>query len=129
MKQSKRHSALEASLNTFSGFVISYLAGFFIFPLLGWNLDYKQNFYAVSFYTVISIVRSYVWRRVFNWYHHKELNYERNLETVKIVTAEAIRLFKNTNRELEEKENADKIRKVDNERDGSNSTGNSIRLR
>lgn len=74
MKQLKKHSALEASLNTASGFIISYSAGFLIFPLLGWNLDYKQNFMAVGLYTIISVVRSYIWRRIFNYYHHKGQN-------------------------------------------------------
>lgn len=69
--QLRRHSAFEACLNTASGFLLSYAAGFLVFPLLGWQVTAKQNLAAVSFYTVISVFRSYFWRRVFNWWHYR----------------------------------------------------------
>jgi hypothetical protein len=72
VKQTRKHSLFEASLNTASGFVISIIAGEVIFPLLGWPVSHTQNLEAVSLFTVISIVRSYFWRRAFNWWHHKE---------------------------------------------------------
>jgi len=71
-RQLKRHSAAEAVMNTASGFAISYAAGFFIFPTLGWQVTPEQNLAAVSFYTAISVVRSYLWRRAFNWWHHRQ---------------------------------------------------------
>jgi hypothetical protein len=71
MRQSRRHSLIEASLNTASGFVLSALAGMLIFPLLGWKVSTAQNLEAVSLFTGISVIRSYVWRRVFNWIHHR----------------------------------------------------------
>ena len=67
--QKRKHSILEASLNTGSGFILSYVAGFFIFPLFGFPVTPAQNISIVSLYTVISIFRSYFWRRTFNWWH------------------------------------------------------------
>jgi len=70
--QPRHHSAAEAALNTASGFAISYLAGLFIFPAAGMPVTPSQNFVVVSAYTVISLVRSYVWRRAFNhWGRHR----------------------------------------------------------
>ena len=66
--QSKRHSFAEALANTASGFVISYIAGLYIFPAFGMAITPSQNFEVVGAYTVLSIVRSYIWRRLFN--HH-----------------------------------------------------------
>jgi uncharacterized paraquat-inducible protein A len=72
--QTKRGSLFEASLNTASGFVISYAAGLFIFPAFGLPISPSQNLGVVSAYTILSVVRSYVWRRLFNHYlHHKPL--------------------------------------------------------
>jgi hypothetical protein len=65
MSQSRAHSLIEASLNTASGFCLSFLAGLFIFPLLGWAVSARQNLTAVALFTAISVVRSYVWRRIF----------------------------------------------------------------
>lgn len=67
--QLKRHSALEAFLNTASGFVLSYCIGLWLFPWFGFPVTHGENFAIVSVYTVVSVVRSYVWRRVFNKFH------------------------------------------------------------
>jgi len=64
--QSKTHSLIEACLNTASGFIISYIVGLYLFPLMGWKITPTENFLVVSIYTVISVIRSYVWRRAFN---------------------------------------------------------------
>jgi hypothetical protein len=68
--QPRHISLFEAALNTASGFIISLLVGELVFPLLGWPLSHSQNLEAVSIFTVVSIARSYVWRRVFNWWQH-----------------------------------------------------------
>lgn len=69
--QKRRHSLLEACLNTATGFCISYLLGLFVFPLFGFKVTLSQNFWIVLIYTVVSIVRSYIWRRTFNWWQHR----------------------------------------------------------
>lgn len=70
--QSRRHSLLEASLNTLSGFIISLAAAELIFPALGMSTSHSQNFLAVAAFTGISVVRSYAWRRGFNWWQHRQ---------------------------------------------------------
>jgi len=72
MPQSRRHSLLEAWANTLSGFIISIIAGELIFPAMGLPVSHGQNLQIVLFFTIISIIRTYCWRRAFNWWHvHK----------------------------------------------------------
>jgi len=64
--QSKQRSLIESSLNTASGLIISMLTWrFVIVPLFDIVHSFKQNLSITIIFTVISIVRSYVWRRVF----------------------------------------------------------------
>lgn len=58
-------------MNTASGFIISLLVGHFVFPAFGFHVTPAQNFWIVCIFTVTSILRSYAWRRAFNWYHHR----------------------------------------------------------
>ena len=62
-------SLLEASLNTASGFVLSMAVVAYVFPLLGVQMSLSQNLSATGVMTIVSIVRSYVWRRIFNRLH------------------------------------------------------------
>lgn len=64
--QLRRHSLLEACINTSSGFVVSLAAGYLIYPLVGIPISHSQNLILVIFFTFISIARSYLWRRLFN---------------------------------------------------------------
>ena len=67
MEQSKLASLIEAVLNTASGFIVSLLFwSWVVVPL--WDLDVtmNENLVITACFTVISIVRGYVWRRVFN---------------------------------------------------------------
>ena len=67
--QSARHSAIEALLNTASGFAVSMLVGPIVFPWFGFRPSVGENAAIVAIYTGVSIVRSYFWRRLFNWLH------------------------------------------------------------
>jgi len=73
MSQPRRHSLLEQSLNTASGFVISYFMSMFLWHRLGVPISNAQNTIVVAVLTVVSVLRGYVWRRVFNWIQWKEL--------------------------------------------------------
>ncbi len=66
MSQSKTHSWLEACANTATGFLISYAASVIGYHAMGVQVSAAQNGAVVGFLTVVSIVRSYVWRRIFN---------------------------------------------------------------
>lgn len=67
--QKRKHSLLEALLNTATGFVISIVTGIFVFPLFGFNPSLGENAAITTIYTVVSIARSYAWRRAFVWLH------------------------------------------------------------
>ena len=64
--QLKRHSLLESATNIVVGYTINMLANFVIFPLWGWHITLKQNIEIGVIYTVISLLRSYCLRRIFN---------------------------------------------------------------
>lgn len=64
--QSKLMSFLEALANTAVGIVIAYLAQLWFFEAAGIEVTDNQNLALVLFMTVVSIVRSYALRRLFN---------------------------------------------------------------
>lgn len=69
MKQSRGMSLLESAINIVVGFGIG-LAGQMIFlPLLGVTIDLHQNLVFALIMTVVSIVRSYSLRRLFEALH------------------------------------------------------------
>jgi hypothetical protein len=65
VNQSRAHSLIEASINTATGFALSMIAVQFVFPLIGVNMDVGQNVAATGIMTVVSLARSYFWRRLF----------------------------------------------------------------
>lgn len=70
--QKKRHTIAEAALGTFIGFLVSLIVGFLIYP----HLDMRTHagiVIATSVFTVLSVVRSYYVRRLFNYLHVKEI--------------------------------------------------------
>lgn len=69
--QSKKHSLLEAILNTFSGFLVTMLAQEIIYPIYGLQTSFSTNFQIAFLFTFLSITRSYLWRRLFNHLHMK----------------------------------------------------------
>ncbi len=69
MKQSRAMSMLESILNIAIGFGISLAAQAFFLPLLGVQISLQQNLLFALIMTVISIVRSYLLRRLFEALH------------------------------------------------------------
>lgn len=65
-RQSRRMSAAETITSTAAGFGLSLAAGAFIFPAFGWDVTLVQNLGVTAAYTVLSLMRGYVVRRVFN---------------------------------------------------------------
>jgi hypothetical protein len=66
MSQTKLGSWVEACANIIVGFAINWSANMLILPLFGFNVTGAQAFGIGVFFTVISLVRSYVLRRWFN---------------------------------------------------------------
>jgi hypothetical protein len=67
MAQSKRMSLVEAVANNAIAFVISVFANFAILPLFGMHPNLWQSVGMVSAFTVISIIRGYYVRRLFEY--------------------------------------------------------------
>lgn len=75
MQQSKLESFIESFFNIGSGFIIAMLSwSYVITPLFGIKTDSHENFLIVMIFTVISIVRSFLWRRFFNAGLHKRIH-------------------------------------------------------
>ena len=66
MSQSKKGSVIESVANIAIGFGIAMMAQMIIFPLYDVHITHSQNFTMTCIFTVISFVRSYILRRVFN---------------------------------------------------------------
>lgn len=69
--QSRLASLLEAKANTFIGLGINYAAGFVIYPLFGHSFEWDQLVGITAAFTILSIGRGYVVRRVFNHYGNR----------------------------------------------------------
>ena len=75
MSQPKLHSMIEQILNTGSGFILSLLAWtYIVIPLYHIQSNPVQNIQITLIFTVISIIRGYLWRRLFNWYQGARWN-------------------------------------------------------
>lgn len=64
--QTRKHSALEAVLNVLIGYGIAIAAQLVIFPLFGGHFTFGENLKIGALFTVVSLVRSYLLRRLFN---------------------------------------------------------------
>lgn len=72
MSQSRRHSLLEQLLNVGSGFLISLAVWtWIIVPVWHLPVHPAENLQITAVFTVMSIARGYVWRRLFNHLNHR----------------------------------------------------------
>lgn len=69
MGQSRLMSLLESSADIATGFIVSVLAAHLIFPIFGVNTTIQDNLGIVALFTLTSLGRRYVTRRLFNWLH------------------------------------------------------------
>jgi len=66
MSQTRLGSALETAANIVIGFSINWCANMLILPLFGFKIHAVAAFNMGLIFTVISIVRGYALRRMFN---------------------------------------------------------------
>lgn len=64
--QSRRMSVIEVATNIAIGLVVSFISQIVIFKLYDINISVTQNVEITIWFTVISIIRSYLVRRWFN---------------------------------------------------------------
>ena len=66
MSQSRKMSFVESCANVAIGYGVALLSQLAIFPLFGIKVSLAENLLIGLFFTIISIARSYVVRRLFN---------------------------------------------------------------
>jgi len=67
MNQSKTMSITENLCSVASGYLIAILLWrFIVTPYLGIPVSYEVNVKITLLFTVVSMIRGYVWRRIFN---------------------------------------------------------------
>ena len=71
--QKRSHSLLEACINTCIGFFVALVTQCIVFPLFGIHITYSEQFAIGAIFTVVSIARGYLIRRLFNYLHIKEI--------------------------------------------------------
>jgi len=64
--QSKRHSAVEAVSNVVVGYLVALGSQLAIFPFFNIHVAFNDNLLIGLWFSIISIIRSYCLRRVFN---------------------------------------------------------------
>lgn len=69
MGQSRLGSFVEAGANVAIGYTIAVTAQMAIFPLFGVHIAHSQHLIMGLLFTVVSLLRSYSLRRVFNYLH------------------------------------------------------------
>jgi len=73
MAQSKFHSLLETCFSTAVGFIVSLATQLIIVAIWNLPLSMGDNLAIVGIFTVISVARGYLIRRLFNFLHAKEI--------------------------------------------------------
>jgi hypothetical protein len=75
--QSRWNSFVEQVFNVGSGFIISLLFWVYVVvPVWDLNVDHHENLQITAAFTVLSVVRGFIWRRIFNKYDKKECRVE-----------------------------------------------------
>jgi hypothetical protein len=67
--QSKKMSFIESVVNVAIGYVIAVASQYAIFPIFGVYIPLHEHLIMGGLFTVVSVIRSYYVRRLFNWYH------------------------------------------------------------
>ena len=68
LMQTKRRSFIEAVTNVLIGYLVAVISNLIVLPLFGYQVSLFDGFAIGVVFTVISLIRSYVIRRVFNYY-------------------------------------------------------------
>ena len=69
MGQTRRQSMIETAINIGSGYLLAMLTQAVLYPMYGIETSVGQDAGIAAVFTVVSIIRSYIWRRIFNRVH------------------------------------------------------------
>ncbi|WED23050.1 hypothetical protein L3Q72_06555 [Vibrio sp. JC009] len=64
--QTRKQSLFESVVNVVIGYLVALISQLLIFPFFGIHLPLSDNMLIGAFFTVVSVVRSYALRRLFN---------------------------------------------------------------
>ncbi len=64
--QTRKESITEVVLNTATGYILALVAWRVLVRVYGIESDFKQSMEITAVFTVLSVIRGYVFRRVFN---------------------------------------------------------------
>ena len=67
MRQSRKFSLIEAIVNVSIGVGVAWGMSFLVFPLFGYEPTVIKTLWISLIFTAISLVRSYLLRRIFNY--------------------------------------------------------------
>jgi hypothetical protein len=70
--QTKRQSMVESIVQQLTGYLVGLGTQYVVFPFYGMEIDLITNLQIGAIFAIVSTVRSYVLRRVFNKQHTKE---------------------------------------------------------
>jgi len=68
--QSKYYSFLEAVINSIIGYAVAIFSQEVLFPHYGIKIPLASHLQLGLWFTIISIARSFILRRIFNWVHY-----------------------------------------------------------
>ena len=68
--QKRSHSAIESVTNQVVGFTLGVLIQAYLYPVFGINIPLSQNFVLVAIFSLVSFLRGYIIRRLFNYWTH-----------------------------------------------------------
>lgn len=71
--QTRKHSLFEAFCNIAVGYGVSVLTQIIVFPWFGFRFTLADNIWLGVIFTVVSLIRSYCLRRLFNWIHLRRM--------------------------------------------------------
>lgn len=66
MTQKRKHSFIEAVISTVVGFFLTLLVQAIVFPLYDIHTTHSENLQITGVFTIVSVIRGYVLRRIFN---------------------------------------------------------------
>lgn len=64
--QTVKNSFIESLINTLTGFIFSLMVQLTIFPFYNININFMDNIWITLWFTLASIIRSFIIRRFFN---------------------------------------------------------------
>ena len=68
MQQTRLAAFVESLTNVSVGYLLAILTQLTVFPMFGIDIEIQQNLMIAAIFVVVSLTRSYVLRRLFDWY-------------------------------------------------------------